>query len=45
MVKDHDIILWIGDLNYWMDNLDCVKVGDRLAKELMEVLSWKSVES
>ena len=38
MIKDHEIILWIADLNFWMDSLDCVKVKNCLAKDLMEVL-------
>ena len=46
MIKDHEIILWIGGLNYWMGNLDCVNVKNCLAKELMEVLKLQeSVES
>ena len=42
MIKDHEIILWIGDLNYWIDHLDCVKVKNRLAKDMMEVLKPKN---
>ena len=38
MIKDHEIILWIGDLNCWMGRLYCVKVKKCLAKDLMEVL-------
>ena len=42
MIKDHEIILWIEDLNCWMDSLDWVKVKNRLAKELMKVLNLKN---
>ena len=42
MIKYHEIILWIGDLNCWMDSLDCVKVKKCLAKDLMEVLQLKN---
>ena len=35
MIKDHEIILWIGDLNCWMDCLDCVRVKTCLPEDLM----------